>query len=198
MTTLWGGGRFDEGPAESLWRFTVDTSDRRLLVVDVKGSLAHVAMLGEVGLLSHQESATITEGLLAVLGEAESGSFEFRDTDEDVHSAVERRLGELIGDLAGKLHTGRSRNDQVALDFRLYLVESASSRVVQLKRFIGVLLGQAKLAGDRVVPSYTHVQQAQAVPLAHHLLAYAWMLKRDVERFNDAVVRLDVSPLVSS
>jgi argininosuccinate lyase len=193
--TLWGGGRFDEGPAESLWRFTVDTSDRRLLVVDVKGSLAHVAMLGEVGLLSHQESATIAEGLLAVLSEAESGSFEFLDTDEDVHSAVERRLGDLIGDLAGKLHTGRSRNDQVALDFRLYLVESASSRVVQLKRFIGVLLDQAKLAGDRVVPSYTHVQQAQAVPLAHHLLAYAWMLKRDVDRFNDAVVRLDVSPL---
>jgi argininosuccinate lyase len=165
------------------------------LVVDVKGSLAHVAMLGVVGLLSRQESATITEGLLAVLGEAESGSFEFLDTDEDVHSAVERRLGELIGDLAGKLHTGRSRNDQVALDFRLYLVEAAGDRVIQLERFIGVLVDQAKLSGDRVIPSYTHVQQAQAVPFAHHLLAYAWMLKRDVGRFNDAVVRLDVSPL---
>jgi argininosuccinate lyase len=193
--TLWGGGRFEKGPAESLWHFTVDTSDRRLLAVDVKGSLAHVAMLGEVGLLSQEETAAIAEGLLAVLGEAESGSFEFLDTDEDVHSAVERRLGELIGDLAGKLHTGRSRNDQVALDFRLYLVESAGERVMQLERFIGVLVDQAKLAGDRVIPSYTHVQQAQAVPLAHHLLAYAWMLKRDVDRFNDAVVRLDVSPL---
>jgi argininosuccinate lyase len=195
MTTLWGGGRFDEGPAESLWLFTVDTSDRRLLSVDIKGSLAHVAMLAEVGLLTPGETTSISDGLTAIALEAESGSFEFLDTDEDVHSAVERRLGELIGDLAGKLHTGRSRNDQVALDFRLYLVESAGDRVVQLERFIGVLVDQAKLARDRVIPSYTHVQQAQAVPLAHHLLAYAWMLKRDVDRFNDAVVRLDVSPL---
>jgi len=193
--TLWGGGRFDEGPAESLWRFTVDTSDRRLLAVDVKGSLAHVTMLGEVGLLSHQETVTIIDGLTTIAAETASGSFEFLDTDEDVHSAVERRLGELIGDLAGKLHTGRSRNDQVALDFRLYLVEAAAGRVAQLERFIAVLIDQAKTAGDTVIPSYTHVQQAQAVPLAHHLLAYAWMLKRDIERFNDAVVRLDVSPL---
>ena len=193
--TLWGGGRFEDGPAESLWRFTVDTADRRLLSVDVRGSLAHVAMLGEVGLLSHDETATISEGLTDIATEAESGSFEFLDTDEDVHSAVERRLGELIGDLAGKLHTGRSRNDQVALDFRLYLVEAAAGRIAQLEGFIRVLIDQATRAGDTVVPSYTHVQQAQAVPLAHHFLAYAWMLKRDVERFNDAVVRLDVSPL---
>jgi argininosuccinate lyase len=193
--TLWGGGRFDEGPAESLWRFTVDTSDRRLLSVDIKGSLAHVAMLGDVGLLTPEEVLTITEGLTSIGLEAESRSFEFLATDEDLHSAVERRLGELIGDLAGKLHTGRSRNDQVALDFRLYLVAAVGGRVTQLERFIGVLVEQAKLAGDRVIPSYTHLQQAQAVPFAHHLLAYAWMLKRDIDRFNDAVVRLDVSPL---
>jgi len=193
--TLWGGGRFEEGPAESLWLFTVDTSDRRLLSVDVKGSLAHVAMLEDVGLLADDEAATITGGLETIANEADSGSFEFLDTDEDVHSAVERRLGELIGDLAGKLHTGRSRNDQVALDFRLYLVEATAARIDQLKAFIAVLVDQAKLAGDTVIPSYTHVQQAQAVPLAHHLLSYAWMLKRDVDRFNDAVVRLDVSPL---
>ncbi|MCL1599589.1 MAG: lyase family protein, partial [Actinomycetia bacterium] len=111
--TLWSGGRFDEGPAESLWRFTVDTSDRRLLAVDVCGSLAHVAMLGEVGLLAPQEAQTIVDGLETISGEATDGSFAFLETDEDVHSAVERRLGELIGDLAGKLHTGRSRNDQV-------------------------------------------------------------------------------------
>jgi argininosuccinate lyase len=193
--TLWGGGRFDEGPAESLWRFTVDISDRRLLFVDIRGSLAHVAMLGEVGLLTLDEAATITEGLTVIEAEAESGSFEFFETDEDVHSAVERRLGELIGNLAGKLHTGRSRNDQVALDVRLYLVEAASERIGQLTQFIGVIVDQAKRAADTVIPSYTHVQQAQAVPLAHHLLAYAWMLKRDIDRFNDAVVRLDVSPL---
>ena len=193
--TLWGGGRFDEDPAESLWRFTVDTSDRRLLAADVRGSLAHVAMLGEVGLLSVDEAAVITDGLAAIAGEAATGSFEFLDTDEDVHSAVERRLGELIGDLAGKLHTGRSRNDQVALDFRLYLVEAANGRIEQLRGFIAVLVDQARKASDTVIPSYTHVQQAQAVPLAHHLLAYAWMLKRDIERFSDALARLDVSPL---
>jgi argininosuccinate lyase len=193
--TLWGGGRFEEGPAESLWRFTVDTSDRRLLAVDIRGSLAHVAMLGDVGLLSADEATAITDGLTAIAGEASAGSFEFLDTDEDVHSAVERRLGELIGDLAGKLHTGRSRNDQVALDFRLYLVEATAGRIEQLRAFVAVLVDQARRADDTVIPSYTHVQQAQAVPLAHHLLAYAWMLRRDVERFDEALRRLDVSPL---
>ena len=193
--TLWGGGRFDDGPDDSLWRFTVDTSDRRLLAVDVKGSLAHVEMLGEVGLLDRDELATIRQGLKAIQSEAESGSFDFHDRDEDVHSAVERRLGELIGDLAGKLHTGRSRNDQIALDFRLYLVEAVAGRIEQLKVFIGVLVDQAKHVHDTVIPSYTHVQQAQAVPLAHHLLAYAWMLRRDIDRFTDALVRIDVSPL---
>ena len=166
--TLWGGGRFEEGPAESLWRFTVDTSDRRLLSVDIKGSFAHVAMLREVGLLTLDEAATITDGLATIAAEAQSGSFEHLDTDEDVHSAVERRLGELIGDAAGKLHTGRSRNDQVALDLRLYLVEATGARIEQLEAFIAVLVGQAKAAGNTVIPSYTHVQQAQAVPLAHH------------------------------
>jgi len=193
--TLWGGGRFDGGPAASLWDFTVDTSDRRLLAVDVEGSLAHAAMLGEVGLLSPDEAATLTQGLQEIARESASGTFTFLDTDEDVHSAVERRLGELVGDVAGKLHTGRSRNDQVALDLRLYLVEAVAQRVDQLKRFIAVLLDQAKAAGERVVPSYTHVQQAQAVPFAHHLLAYAWMLKRDIDRFSDATARIDVSPL---
>ncbi len=193
--TLWSGGRFEEGPAEALWRFTVDTSDRRLLAVDVRGSLAHVAMLGDVGLLTSEEVQTITGGLETISSEASDGSFVFFDTDEDVHSAVERRLGELIGDLAGKLHTGRSRNDQVALDLRLYLLDALDGRVSQLESFIAVLLDQAKRAGDAVVPSYTHLQQAQAVPFAHHLLAYAWMLVRDIGRFRDAQARLDESPL---
>jgi argininosuccinate lyase len=129
------------------------------------------------------------------MNEAEAGRFVFLDTDEDVHSAVERRLGKAIGDLAGKLHTGRSRNDQVALDLRLHLRRSAKGRVEQLESFITTLVSLARTAGETVVPSYTHLQQAQAVPLAHHLLAYAWMLKRDIERFVDAGVRIDVSPL---
>ena len=193
--TLWSGGRFEEGPAEALWQFTVDTSDRRMLVDDIRGSIAHTRMLGGVGLLTSDEAGAILEGLTAIKDEAEAGKFRFLETDEDVHSAVERRLGEALGDLAGKLHTGRSRNDQVALDLRLYLLRSAQDRVDQLKGFIGVLVDLAADVGDAVVASYTHLQQAQAVPLAHHLLAYGWMLKRDTERFEDMTSRMDVSPL---
>ncbi len=193
--TLWSGGRFEEGPSESLWRFTVDTSDRRMLVEDIIGSVAHCTMLGRVGLLTRDETAVILEALSAIKDEAEAGRFVFLDTDEDVHSAVERRLGESIGEAAGKLHTGRSRNDQVALDLRLYLKRSARDRISQLTGFVRVLVDLAGSVGDTVVPSYTHLQQAQAVPLAHHLLAYAWMLKRDIERFSDASRRIDVCPL---
>ncbi len=193
--TLWSGGRFAEGPADELWAFTVDHSDRRMLVDDVRGSIAHAAMLGSVGLLSAEDAEAMARGLEAIATEAAAGSFVFLDSDEDVHSSVERRLGEIIGDLAGRLHTGRSRNDQVALDLRLYLKRSVGERVAEINGFIEVLVDQAEAVGDTVVPSYTHVQQAQAVPLAHHLLAYAWMLLRDAERFGDALDRIDVSPL---
>jgi argininosuccinate lyase len=192
--TLWSG-RFDSGPDETLWRFTTDTSDRRLLVDDVTGSLAHVAMLREVGLLDDGAVARIKEGLEHVLDEAHAGRFEFRDTDEDVHTAVERRLGELIGDDAGRLHTGRSRNDQIALDLRLYLRRAADHRVEQIQHLARVLVDRAEEAGDTVVASYTHLQQAQAIPFAHHLLAYAWMVLRDADRFVEARRRIDVSPL---
>jgi argininosuccinate lyase len=192
--TLWGG-RFEEGPAEVLWRFTVDDSDRRLLVDDVTGSLAHAAMLGDVGLLSEDEVVDIVTGLRAVLEEATGGEFEWSDGDEDVHSAVERRLYELIGETAGKLHTGRSRNDQVCLDLRLYLRRAAEERAGQISDLAKVLVAVAEEVGDTVVASYTHVQQAQPVPLAHHLLAYAWMLQRDRDRFLDVNPRIDVSPL---
>ncbi len=193
--SLWSGGRFDDGPADVLWRFTVDTSDRRLLAVDVRGSVAHVGMLGDVGLLDEGEVVTLTEGLHRIASEAADGDFVWHADDEDVHSAVERRLGELVGDVAGKLHTGRSRNDQVTLDLRLYLIDAARDRIEQIEALVGVLVDQAIAAGDTVVPSYTHVQQAQAVPFAHHLLAYVWMLMRDAERFADARRRIDVSPL---
>lgn len=193
--TLWSGGRFEEGPSEALWRFTVDTSDRRMLVDDIDGSIAHATMLGGVGLLTPDEAGAMLEGLGAIRDEAVAGRFVFVEMDEDVHSAVERRLGEAIGELAGKLHTGRSRNDQVALDLRLHLKRSAHDRIVQLSDFIRVLIDLAEKVGSTVVPSYTHLQQAQAIPLAHHLLAYAWMIKRDTERFSDALARIDVSPL---
>lgn len=192
--TLWGG-RFGEPPAADLWAFTVDPSDRRLLEVDVLGSLAHVRMLGVVGLVSDEEADRLTEGLQDILMEAREQTFEFAAGDEDVHTAVERRLGELVGPVAGKLHTGRSRNDQVALDIRLYLKGAAAERIEQIRGLVGVIVDTAANVRDVVVPTYTHLQQAQAVPLAHHLLAYAWMLVRDASRFEEASARLDVSPL---
>lgn len=193
-STLWGG-RFEEPPDEALWRFTVDTADRRLLLDDLRGSLAHVRMLGAVGLLSADEVARLLDGLTDLQGEAERGDFGILPGDEDVHSAVERRLGERIGPLAGKLHTGRSRNDQVCLDLRLYLRRAADRRVLGLRRLAAVLADQAEAAGDVLVPALTHLQPAQAVPLGQHLLAHAWMLLRDVERFREARARIDVSPL---
>ena len=192
--TLWGG-RFTDGPDDILWRFTVDHSDRRMLVDDVTGSIAHVQMLGDVALLNAEEVESIVGGLDQILSDARAGSFDFTDGDEDVHSAVERRLGELIGTLAGKLHTGRSRNDQVALDVRLYLKRAAVDRVDQLVAFARAMVAKAEEVGDTVVPAYTHLQQGQSVPLAHHLLAYAWMAARDIERIEGAARRMDVSPL---
>lgn len=194
VAQMWGG-RFEEGPAEVLWRFTVDHSDRRLLHDDVAGSLAHVRMLAATGLLGEDEAHVLEDGLERIALEAREGTFRFHDADEDVHSAVERRLGELVGDVAGKLHTGRSRNDQVALDLRLYLLRSASERIAQLREFSRVLMEVAESVGEKVVPGYTHLQQAQAVPFAHHLLAYVSTALRDIERFEDLGRRLDVSPL---
>ena len=195
--TLWGG-RFSEGPDEALWNFTVSHADRRMLAVDVQGSLAHVAMLVHVGLLTAAEGEALTSGLEEIAVEAEEGSFEWLDTDEDVHSAVERRLGELVGAVAGKLHTGRSRNDQVALDIRLYLKAAADKRIDGILGVIAALEEQAAKHEETVVPSYTHLQQAQPITLALHLRAHATALGRDAERFRDARKRLDVSPLGAS
>ena len=191
---MWGG-RFSESPAEALWRFTVDESDRRLLGDDVAGSLAHVRMLGASGILDPADVDSIVDGLKEIQASATAGTFEFQDGDEDVHSAVERRLYELVGDVAGKLHTGRSRNDQVALDMRLYLRRAVDERVSDLRDYVIVLLELAEGVGDTVVAAYTHLQQAQPIRLGHNLLAYGWLALRDVERFSEVRARLDVSPL---
>lgn len=192
--TLWGG-RFSDGPAHSLWQFTVSHADRRLLEVDVEGSIAHLAGLGAAELVTRDEQAALEAGLREISEEAADGSFTWLDTDEDVHSAVERRLGEIAGPVAAKLHTARSRNDQIALDIRLYLAGEALRRMDQIRGLIEALVDRAEAAGDVVVASYTHLQQAQAVPLAHHLLAHAWPLVRDLDRFAGVRRRLDVSPL---
>jgi argininosuccinate lyase len=192
--TLWGG-RFADGPDDVLWSYTASTTDRRLLEVDIEGSIAHVAMLGTTGVIQGEEAKALNAGLLEILSEARAGTFEFHAADEDVHSAVERRLIEVIGDAGRMVHTGRSRNDQIALDLRLYLLRAADRQMKQLAGFAGVLAGIAADQAETIVPSYTHLQQAQAIPLGHHLLAYAWMAVRDRARFEDLMKRLSVSPL---
>jgi argininosuccinate lyase len=192
--TLWDG-RFESAPGTVLWDYTTDTSDRRLLLDDISGSIAHVTMLGSASVIDAEDSLAIVSGLETVRAEAEQGEFVFEEGDEDVHTAVERRLGELIGPVAGKLHTGRSRNDQVALDLRLYLRRSAAQRVGQLHQFALHLCSVAEANAAVPVPTYTHLQQAQASTLGHHLLAYAWMALRSSERFDHANSRIDVSPL---
>ncbi len=188
--TLWGG-RFDERPAELAWNYTVDHSDRRLLPYDLAGSIAHAGMLGATGIIEPNEAATIQGGLRRIAEE----EFEFRPEDEDVHSAVERRLIELVGAVGEKLHTGRSRNDQVALDLRLYLRGAVAGRGHDLATMIGALLDQAEAHAQTPIPTYTHLQQAQATTLGNHLLAHGWALSRDRDRLADLDRRLAVSPL---
>ena len=192
--TLWDG-RFEGAPGEVLWDYTTDHSDRRLLLDDIAGSIAHVTMLGSTEVLAAADSVAIVAGLEAIRAEAEGGEFVFVEGDEDVHSAVERRLGEIVGPVAGKLHTGRSRNDQVALDLRLYLRRAAAQRVEQLQQFALQLCSVAEANAAVPVASYTHLQQAQPSTLGHHLLAYAWMALRSAGRFADATARIDTSPL---
>ncbi|MGA7269525.1 MAG: argininosuccinate lyase [Acidimicrobiia bacterium] len=191
---MWSG-RFDHDPDPVLWRYSATTEDHRLLAVDVRGSLAHVAMLAHTGIIPAAEAGQLTRGLSQIADEASDGKFQFLDSDEDVHSAVERRLIELVGELGGKLHTGRSRNDQVSLDLRLYLDEAATNRQADLLALVGLLADLAERHADDVVPSYTHLQQAQAISLGHHLAAYAWWLLRDADRLADARRRIAVSPL---
>lgn len=192
--TLWGG-RFDGEMSDVTRQFTGDVSDRRLLTVDIEGSIAHVTMLGETGIIETGEAETLVAGLRQILEGADS--FVFEESDEDVHTAVERRLGELVGEVAGKLHTGRSRNDQVALDLRLYLRGAADERSGQLRHWIETLVTLAEGTADVIVPTYTHLQQAQLTSFGNHLLAYAWMAVRDVGRFSDCASRLNESPLGS-
>jgi argininosuccinate lyase len=195
--TLWGG-RFGEAPDDLLWRYTVTPEDRRLLGWDVRGSIAHVGMLAATGILEEAEAEQVLEGLHQIASDAADGTFTYLDSDEDVHSAVERRLIEIVGPVGGKVHTGRSRNDQVALDLRLYLADAAEARIQELAAFAAMLAERAEEHADVVVPSYTHLQQAQAVSLGHHLAAHAWAALRNAQRFADARRRIMVSPLWAS
>ena len=192
---LWHG-RFGDGPADELLAFTESLSfDRRLATDDLIGSRAHVRGLVRAEILDGDEAAAVFAALDQVGEELRSGAFAFAPTDEDIHTAIERRVTELAGQAGAKLHTGRSRNDQVATDLRLFTrraMERVAERTLVLQT---VLLDAAEEAGDAYLPGYTHLQRAQPVLLAHHLLAHGWALARDVDRLLSTRGRLNVSPL---
>ncbi len=192
---MWGG-RFKEKTARKVEEFTQSVEfDKALYAEDIAGSKAHALMLAKQGVLTRAEADDIVQGLNQVLDEIERGEFHWRTELEDVHMNIESRLTEIIGPLGGKLHTGRSRNDQVALDFRLHVsnrLEAWSGRLVDL---ISVFAGRAEEHEQTIMPGYTHLQPAQPVTLAHHLLAYVQMFKRDHERVVDCRKRVRISPL---
>ncbi len=190
------GGRF-EAPTDKLveaFNASVDF-DRRMVLEDIAGSRAHVTMLGSTGILTADETNAILNGLSQVLEEVRAGSFPWRVELEDVHMNVETRLRELIGGVAGKLHTARSRNDQVALDFRLWVKAACTRTIEKLERLRAVMVSEAERNFGTIVPGYTHLQVAQPILLSHWFMAYFEMLSRDRLRFQDCLERLDESPL---
>jgi argininosuccinate lyase len=193
---LWSG-RFSTSPDDAMLKFSTSLPiDARLWRQDIRGSLAHVGMLAHVHVLSPEEATQILVGLEGIESDIELGHLTFDDApDEDIHSFIERHLTERIGPVAGKLHTARSRNDQIALDVRLYLKDALVELRREIHEFQGVLLARAGEHHDAVLPGYTHLQRAQPVLLSHHLLAYFWMLERDDERLSEISRRVDVLPL---
>ncbi len=171
--------------------------DWRLYPYDIAGSIAHARMLAKQGIIPAEEAEIIINGLMAIKKEIEQGKFEFKPELEDIHMNIEARLIEKVGEVGGKLHTARSRNDQVALDLRLFAKEAISDTLVKLREFQQALISLAEANKGVVMPGYTHLQPAQPVLLAHHLLAYFEMLQRDASRFSDCLKRTDVMPLGS-
>ncbi|ABF46359.1 argininosuccinate lyase [Deinococcus geothermalis DSM 11300] len=197
---LWGG-RFAEATDGLVELFNASVAfDQRLAEQDIRGSLAHVAMLGQTGILTPDEVAQIEEGLQGILADIRAGRFDWRLDREDVHMNVEAALRDRIGPVAGKLHTARSRNDQVAVDFRLFTKEAALDLAAKVRALRAVLVAEAEkhLQDEVILPGYTHLQVAQPILLSHWLMAYAAMLERDEGRFRDAAERMDESPLGSS
>ena len=193
--SMWGG-RFAAGPDAIMEAINASIGfDKRMAAQDIAGSRAHAAMLAAVGVISDNDAEAIREGLLTVLSEIETGKFEFKTALEDIHMNVESRLKELIGEPAGRLHTGRSRNDQVALDFRLWVRDQCDATIGALAAMQSALVGQAEAGADWVMPGFTHLQVAQPVTWGHHMTAYVEMLARDVGRFSDARTRMNECPL---
>lgn len=195
MTRLWGG-RFRERPDNQMRRFGDSIGfDMRLWEADIAGSIAYAKALARAGVIDEDERYALLEGLARVRTEFADGEFEVRPDDEDVHTAIERRLGELIGRVAGKLHTGRSRNDQVATDTRLYLRGQITQLGQHLIRLQRAIIDKAKAHIDLLMPGYTHLQSAQPVRFSHWLLSYFWMLQRDRDRLGGLQRRVNVLPL---
>ena len=192
---MWGG-RFTAGPDAIMEAINASIAfDQRLAAQDIQGSRAHAAMLGAVGIISDSDCVAIREGLDTILLEIENGKFPFRVEFEDIHMNIEARLAELIGEASGRLHTGRSRNDQVATDFRLWVRDQTDAAISGLEALMSAFLAQAKLGTDWIMPGFTHLQNAQPVTWGHHMMAYVEMLARDKSRFEDARQRMNESPL---
>ncbi len=190
------GGRFAEGPREAVAAYTdSQTYDRALYAQDIRASQAHARMLGRQGIITPQEAETLVRGLDAVKKEIEDGSFIWKPALEDVHMNIEARLTELVGDTGKKLHTGRSRNDQVGLTFRLFVNDRLADWQHAAQQLVATLVRLADGHQADILPGCTHLQPAQPVSLAHHLLAYAWMFARDTDRLDDVRKRVRVSPL---
>ncbi|WP_025029207.1 argininosuccinate lyase [Nitratireductor aquibiodomus] len=192
---MWGG-RFASGPDAVMEAINASIGfDRKLYAQDIRGSLAHAAMLAKTGIISAEDEKKIVHGLNTILSEIEAGKFTFSAQLEDIHMNVEARLAELIGPTAGRLHTARSRNDQVALDFRLWVKEELQRIDAALGGLIEAFLTRAEEHAASVMPGFTHLQSAQPVTFGHHMMAYVEMFGRDRSRVRDAIKRLDESPI---
>jgi argininosuccinate lyase len=191
-------GRFGKAADKSAAEYTASVPfDWRLYPYDIAGSIAHARMLAKQGIISHKEAKIIADGLAAIRDEIEQGKLEFRAELEDIHMNIEARLIEKVGEVGGKLHTARSRNDQVALDLRLFVKEAIADTLTAIKEFQRALVNLAEANKAVVMPGYTHLQPAQPVLLAHHLLAYFEMFRRDADRLRDCLKRTDIMPLGS-
>jgi len=195
--TLWGG-RFATETDEWIRRFNDSIGfDRRMYAADIRGSIAYAGALARAGLITTGERDQLVSGLEQVQAEFDAGTFQVQPGDEDIHTAVERRLGELVGPVAGKLHTGRSRNDQVTTDLRLYLLDEMASLREALVALQAAIIEKAKAHTDVIMPGYTHLQQAQPVLFSHWLMSFFWKFQRDRERLADVARRTSVLPLGS-
>ncbi len=196
MSNAMWGGRFAVGPAEIMEEINASIDfDRKLAAQDIAGSLAHIAMLAKQGVVDAADAEAIAKGLAEVKGEIEAGTFAFSRALEDIHMNVESRLAEIVGPAAGRLHTARSRNDQVAVDFRLWVRDTIDALLVQIADLQRALASRALECAGMVMPGFTHLQSAQPVTFGHHLMAYVEMLGRDAGRFVDARRRLNECPL---